>query len=107
MYILIGVVLYLVAGNLLHLVIIPEKKPEVATYFKPGHQFYSKAEGFKQTVIKQENGFVYGHLEVEPFAPGPPMHIHEGFDETFEIENGELSVWVDRHRFKHLTRNGA
>ena len=95
MYLLIIVTIYLVAGNLLHLVIFPEKKPAVTGYFQPGDQFYSKAEGFRQTVVKQEDGFVHGHLEVEPFAPGPPMHIHEGFDETFAIENGELSVWVN------------
>ena len=86
--------LYLVVGNLMHRVIFPEKRPDVASYFKPGHEFYSKAEGFRQKVSRQEKGFVHGHLEVEPFAPGPPKHIHDDFDETFQIENGELTVWV-------------
>lgn len=81
--------------DLLHRVVLTENKPEISTYFKPGQQFYSRAEGFRQTVVKQENGFVYCHLEIEPFADGPPKHIHADFDETFEIENGELSVWVD------------
>jgi mannose-6-phosphate isomerase-like protein (cupin superfamily) len=95
MYLFILFVAYLVIGNMLHLVIFPEKKPTVSAFFKPGQAFYSKAEGFKQIVAKQENGFVYSHLEIEPFAGGPPEHIHEGFDETFEIENGELTIWVD------------
>ena len=95
MYFSIFIGLYLVIGNLLHRVVFPEKRPDVSAYFKPGQEFYSKAEGFRQKVAKQENGFVHGHLEVEPFAGGPPKHIHDGFDETFEIENGELTVWVN------------
>lgn len=95
MYLFIVIGLYLVIGNLIHRVILPETKPDVATYFKPGQEFYSKAEGFRQKITKQENGFVHGYLEADPFAAGPPKHIHDGFDETFEIENGELTVWVN------------
>ena len=92
----VGIIaVYLIIGYLFHLVIVPEKKPGVTTYFKGGQTFYSKAEGVLQTVAKQENGLVYCDLEVQPFAPGPPMHIHTHFDETFEIENGELSIWVN------------
>jgi mannose-6-phosphate isomerase-like protein (cupin superfamily) len=95
MYVLIVFGLYLVIGNLLHRVIFPEQKPDISTFFKPGQVFYSKKEGFKQTVVKQENGFVQCTLEAEPFAPGPPKHIHTDFDETFQIDNGELTIWVD------------
>lgn len=95
MYLFIFSGLYLIIGNLIHRMILPEKKPEVSTFFKPGQVFYSKTEGFRQTVVKQENGFVQCVLEIEPFAGGPPKHIHEDFDETFEIENGELTLWVD------------
>lgn len=95
MYLLVGIGLYLVVGNLLHRVILPEEKPDVSAYFKPGQEFYSKAEGFRQTITKHENGLVYGHLDADPYAPGPPKHVHDNFDETFEIENGELTVWVD------------
>lgn len=94
-YFFIALATYLVAGNLLHRVIFPEKRPDVNGFFKPGDEFYSKTEGFRQKVIKQENGFVYGTLEAEPYAAGPPRHIHDSFDETFEIENGELTIWVD------------
>ncbi|MES2747660.1 MAG: cupin domain-containing protein [Bacteroidota bacterium] len=95
MYFFIAIASYLAIGYLFHLVIFPEKKPDVKTYFKPGQTFYSKSEGFKQTVIKQENGHVYCSLEVEPFADGPPKHVHSNFDEQFEIANGELTLWID------------
>jgi quercetin dioxygenase-like cupin family protein len=95
MFVCIAIVAYLAIGYLFHLVIFPENKPEVSTYFKPGQQFYSKTEGFRQHVVKQENGHVYCSLIIEPFADGPPKHIHTGFDEMFEVHNGELSLWVD------------
>jgi mannose-6-phosphate isomerase-like protein (cupin superfamily) len=92
---LIFITSYLVIGNLLHRVVFPEQKPAASTWFKPGQQLYSKTEGFRQTVVKQENGYVHCRLEIEPFAAGPPSHIHTGFDEVFEVENGELTIWVD------------
>ncbi len=95
MYFWIAIVAYLAIGYFLHLVVFPEKKPSASGYFKAGQQFYSKAEGFKQTVLRQENGLVYCSVEIEPFADGPPKHIHTTFDEVFEVHEGELSVWVD------------
>ena len=95
MYFVIVLGGYLVIGYLFHLVIFPEKKPEISTYFKPGDVFYSKAEKASQTVVKKEKGFVYCTSTIEPFAPGPPVHIHTGFDEVFEVLNGELSMLVD------------
>lgn len=86
---------YLIVGYFLHMVVFPENEPKISTYFEPGQVFYSKAEGFRQTVVKQGNGLVLCSLEIEPYAPGPPKHIHADFDEFFGIENGELSVWVD------------
>lgn len=94
--VLVGLIAaYLAIGYLFHLVIFPEKKPAVEGWFKPGQEFYSKAEGFRQKVVKQEGGFVYCKTQIEPFAGGPPKHVHTGFDEVFEVENGELSVWVN------------
>lgn len=95
MGLLLIIISYLAIGNLLHRVVFPEKKPPVSTWFKPGQIFYSKAEGLQQTVLKQENGLVHCLSEFDPFAPEPPKHIHTDFDETFRIENGELTVWVN------------
>ena len=93
--VLIVFVGYLAIGYLFHLVIFPENKPEISTYFIGGHKFISEAEGFHQTVVSQEKGKVYCNLVISPYAPGPPKHIHTSFDEYFEVKNGELSIWVD------------
>ena len=95
MYFVIVLAAYLAIGYLLHAVIFPEQKPDISTYFKAGDIFYSKTEKIKQTVVKQENGLVYCAASIEPFAPGPPRHVHTDFDEVFEVTNGELSLWVD------------
>lgn len=95
MLILILFTAYLVIGNLLHRYVFPDKLPHVSTWFKPGQVLYSKTEGIHQTVIKHEKDHVHCATIVEPFADGPPKHIHTGFDEIFEVQNGELSVWVD------------
>jgi mannose-6-phosphate isomerase-like protein (cupin superfamily) len=83
---------YLLVGYFCHYVLFPEKIPGVSGYFRPGDVFYSKAEGARQTVLRQEAGFVFCHAVLDPFAPGPPKHIHRNFDEYFAIENGELSM---------------
>jgi mannose-6-phosphate isomerase-like protein (cupin superfamily) len=95
MYFVIVIAVYLVIGYLLHAVVFPEKKPDISAYFKAGDIFYSKTERIKQTVVRQENGFVYCSASIEPFAPGPPEHVHTDFDEDFEITNGELSMLVN------------
>ena len=95
MYFLIAIGTYLAIGYLFHSLIFPEKKPDIASYFKPGDVFFSTKENAIQTVVKQEGGIVYCTAAIGPFAPGPPEHIHTTFDETFEIANGELSILVN------------
>ena len=95
LYSLSAVLLYLMVGYLFHRVIFPEPKVDISNHFQPGDVFYSQMEGFKQTVLKQENGKVYCKVEVDPYAPGPPLHIHSSFDELFEIQSGEFSILVD------------
>jgi mannose-6-phosphate isomerase-like protein (cupin superfamily) len=95
MILLIIIPAYIIIGNMLHRIVFPEKIPAISSHFSAGQQFYSKAEKFRQTVVKQENGFVHVTSSMEPFAPGPPKHVHENLDETFEIANGELTIWVN------------
>lgn len=86
---------YLAIGYLCHLVLFPENKPPVSSYFKTGQQLHCKKEGIRLNIVKQENGFVYCTSFLEPWAEGPPIHIHKDFEETFAVLNGELSVWLN------------
>jgi quercetin dioxygenase-like cupin family protein len=88
--------LYLGVGYFLHLIVFPEHKPDLTDYFRSGDVFYSQDEGLRQTVIKQENGRVYVRLDLDPYAPGPPMHIHNTFDELFEGGDKPVKLIVNK-----------
>ncbi len=88
-------IVYLSVGYFLHLIVFPEKVPDIANYFQPGDVFKSDFEGFTQTIIRQEKGKVYCKLELAPFAPGPPVHVHTDFDEFFENGNKVMSIIIN------------
>lgn len=83
---------YVIGGALLDSVVLPEEEPGPEFYPPPGYQFFSKSEGFRQTVLKRENGLFWVELELEPHAAGPPEHVHTSFAEHFAVTEGTLSV---------------
>ena len=87
-------VAYFVIGLILSDYVFPPEKPDFATYFQPGDRFISNSEGFDQTILSTTDGWVQLKLEARPSAPGPPVHIHEDFEETFTVKTGALSVQV-------------
>lgn len=95
---------YIVIGTLLDSVAFPEHEPGPEYYPSPGYKFASKTEGFRQTVVKRENGLFWVDLELEPHAPGPPEHVHTSFAEKFIVAEGTLSIMVGGQ--KRLVRAG-
>ncbi len=71
------------------------KNIEYNHYFKPGDTFNSISEGFNQTVLSQDGDWLGLHLEVQLHAAGSLEHIHNGFDETFTVKQGELKLLVN------------
>lgn len=86
---------YILLGALVDRVILPEAEPPAEYYPPEGYVFYSKTEGFRQTILKHENGLVWLDLVLEPHAAGPPEHIHTGFAEKFIVAEGTLSLMVN------------
>jgi quercetin dioxygenase-like cupin family protein len=72
----------------------PFKKPKLDNYFSPGQTYYSKGEGITQTITKQEDNKVYCEVRFEPFAAGPPEHLHLSFDETATVTHGTLTAKI-------------
>jgi len=83
---------YLIVGNLLDSVVLREVEPGPTFYPPAGFQFVSKSEGFRQTVLKRDNGVFWLELELEPYAAGPPEHVHTTFAENFAVAEGTLSL---------------
>jgi quercetin dioxygenase-like cupin family protein len=98
------ILVYILIGALLDKVIFPEAEPGSDYYPREGQVFVSKSEGFRQTVLKRENGFVWAELVLEPYAAGPPEHIHTSFPENFIVAEGTLSLLVNGE--KKLLRPG-
>jgi mannose-6-phosphate isomerase-like protein (cupin superfamily) len=89
---------YIVIGWLLDSVIFSEEEPGPTFYPPPGYQFFSRTEGFRQTVLKRENRLVWVELELDPHAPGPPEHVHTSFAENFAVAEGTLSILIEGQR---------
>lgn len=102
LYLLIGLIAYMLIGQLLIRYVFPEKIPEISNYFRSGDTFHSAYEGYSITITRQENGKVYGRVVIQPFAGGPPEHRHLTFDEKFAIENGQVSVLHNGQKKKLL-----
>jgi hypothetical protein len=86
---ILGFVLaYVFLGALLDKVVFPEAEPGADYYPREGQVFVSKSEGFRQTILKRDNGLVWSELVLEPRAPGPPEHIHTSLTENFIVTEG-------------------
>lgn len=88
------IILVLLLPVMCHL-IFPMRKPVLDHYFSPGQTYTSKGEGITQIVLKQEGNKIYGELQIEPGAKGPPEHMHKTFDESISVIQGTLTVTID------------
>lgn len=85
---------YVVLGVVISDYVIPPEKVQLGSYLRSGDKFISKTEGFDQTILANKDGWIHLSLEAQPFAEGPPMHLHESFEETFTVKSGTLSIIV-------------
>ncbi|HMT09551.1 MAG TPA: cupin domain-containing protein [Pyrinomonadaceae bacterium] len=76
-------------------IFIRSPKVDLSNYFQPGDKLLSRFEGFDQTVLAVNDGWVHTRLEVAPNAGGPPEHMHRHFTETFTVKKGTLSILIN------------
>ncbi len=86
---------YLIFGLVLVWILKPTAKKDLSNYFRPGDHLVSRFEGFDQTVLAVNDGWMHTRLEVKPYAAGPPEHFHEHFTEIFTVKRGTLSILVN------------
>lgn len=86
---------YFIIGGILFNHLLKPSQPDMATYFNENRFFGSEVEGFSQEIKKVENDWVYCRLEMQAFAAGPPVHIHEHFDEMFQVEKGQATMIIN------------
>jgi mannose-6-phosphate isomerase-like protein (cupin superfamily) len=93
--ILLLIAAYFIGGGIVFNHLLKPSQPDIAAYFNKNRFFGSTVEGLSQEIEKVENGWVYGRLEMQAFAAGPPVHIHEHFDELFMVEKGTATMIVN------------
>lgn len=87
--------LYLIFGIVVDTHVFPLSKPDLTGYFQPGDKLISRFEGFEQTVLAVNKGYLHTRLDAKPYAVGPPEHFHENFAETFTVKSGTLSILLN------------
>lgn len=90
-----AVVLYIIFSIVISEHLFPAPLPDLSNYFKPGDKLLSRYEGFDQTVVSVQDGWMNTRLEVRPLAAGPPEHFHAEFEERFTVKSGTLSILVN------------
>lgn len=85
-------VAYLVFGHLWHRVLSPLPAPDPLTFPRAGDRYGSTVEGVTQEIEDVRNGWVVLTVTLAPHAEGPPLHVHDGFAETFSPVRGVLHV---------------
>ncbi|MGD9590490.1 MAG: cupin domain-containing protein [Pyrinomonadaceae bacterium] len=94
-YIGLGLFAYLLGGILIDRYLMPSTPPDLTGYFRSGDRLVSKSEGFDQTVLSVNDGWLHTRLIAKPHAIGPPEHFHEHFTETFTVKSGTLSILIN------------
>ena len=92
---LVAFATYLFLGIVISDYVLPPEKTDLSEYFRPGDKLVSKVEGFDQTVLAVKDGWLHTRLEVAPYAPGPPEHFHEAFEESFTVKSGTVSILIN------------
>ncbi len=95
---IIRVLLFMVVGYVFVAIIfnlLPKDKPDFSKVFLPHYSFGNRQQGNEQVILGYKDGKVTISGKVEPFAEGPPEHIHTNFDETFSVKEGILSLLVN------------
>ena len=90
-----AIILYFIFSIVVSEYVFPAQQPDLTNYFRPGDKLVSRFEGFDQTIVSVQDGWLNTRLEVAPRAPGPPEHFHADFEERFTVKSGTLSILVN------------
>lgn len=91
----IALAVYFLLGGLVFNHLLKPSEPDFSAFFEKHKYFNSDMEGVTQEIKKVENDWAHCRVEMAAFAAGPPVHVHETFDEFFTVESGTASILVN------------
>ena len=58
------------------------------------HKFTGEQVTFLQTAADTDGQLLHIEVKLPPQGDGPPLHVHDEFEERFEVIDGQLTVFV-------------
>jgi quercetin dioxygenase-like cupin family protein len=66
------------------------------------HRYTGEQITFLHTMEETNGEFLFIEVALPPFGKGPPLHVHDAFEEEFEVVTGTLTITVEKED-KELT----
>ena len=66
------------------------------------HRYTGEQITFLHTTEETNGEFLYIEVALPPLGKGPPLHVHDKFEEEFEVISGTLTITVEKEE-KELT----
>lgn len=60
------------------------------------HRYTGEQITFLHTTEETNGEFLYIEVALPPHGKGPPLHVHDKFEEAFEVVSGTLTITVDK-----------
>lgn len=68
------------------------------------HQITGEQITFLETAEQSQGKYLYIEVTLPPQGDGPPLHVHDEFEEEFEVISGQLTVSLGKE--KHVLQSG-
>lgn len=60
------------------------------------HRYTGEKITFLHTTKETNGEYLYIEVALPPFGKGPPLHVHDEFEEEFEVVSGILTITVEK-----------
>lgn len=70
------------------------------------HKATGETITFLETAEETNGKYLYIEVSLPPQGDGPPLHVHDEFEEEFEVISGQLTVTLGKKKEQHILQPG-
>lgn len=70
------------------------------------HSVTGETITFLETAEESGGKYLYIEVSLPPQGDGPPLHLHDEFEEEFEVISGQLTVTLGKQKEQHILQPG-